>query len=50
MELLYFQASAAMRDEICSLLGCYAALPTFGDKLSVPSSGVKKAVINHKVV
>ena len=37
-------------NEIRSLLGCYAALPTFGDKLLVPSSRVKKAVINHKVV
>ena len=35
-------------DEICALLGYYAAysdnsLPTFRDKLSVPSSRVKKS-------
>jgi hypothetical protein len=34
-------------DEICALLGCYAAsngksLPTFRDNVSVPSSRVKK--------
>lgn len=35
-------------DEICTLLGCYAALdgdsvPMFWENLSVPSSGVKKS-------
>jgi hypothetical protein len=35
-------------DEICALLGCYAAssgnpLPTFRDNVSVPSSRVKKS-------
>jgi hypothetical protein len=35
-------------DEICALLGCYAAssgnpIPTFRDKVSVPSSGVNKS-------
>jgi hypothetical protein len=38
-------------DEICALLGCYAAssgnpLPTFRDNVSVPSSRVKKPFIN----
>ena len=31
-------------DEICALLGCYAAIvPTFRDKLSVPPPRVKKS-------
>jgi hypothetical protein len=40
-------------DEICALLGCYAALsgnpfPTFLDSLSIPSSRVKKSKKKEK--
>jgi len=47
---VWFQTSLQLREEKCVLLSCYAAgsdnfLPTFQEKLSVPSSRFKKPTI-----